>query len=191
MSEAWKNIDLEGSGLQAANMRLAQLLKKRALAYGLLLLFPLGLHRDYLASHGAAWVFRGVTLVAVLLIWYGNFWPGIALFGAMALAALFDIRWIDSRVAQINKRLRIEVMKSTGTAAPPGYRGRYTDEAPAAADHLAEYIRVKEQERGGHRPIGGTGTDADHNDRREPRRAPSFAEQEAMLRELYKSKKKD
>lgn len=189
MSEAWKNIDLEGSGLQAANMRLAQLLKKRALAYGLLGLFPLGLHRDYLASHGAAWVFRGVTLIAVLLIWYGEFWLGVALLGALAIAALIDIRWIDSRVAQINKRLRIEVMKSTGTAAPPGYRGRYTDDAPAATDHLAAYIRAKEQERGGHRAIDGD--DAEKDGRRESRRAPSFAEQEAMLRELYKSKKKD
>lgn len=188
MSEAWKNIDLEGSGLQTANMRLARLLKKRPLAYALLALFPLGLHRDYLGSHGAAWMFRGVTLVAGLLSWYGQFWPAIGLLAALAVAALIEIRWIDTRVAQINKKLRIEVMKSTGTAPPPGYRGRYTDDAPAPADHLAEYIRVKEQERGGHRRIGREETD---KERGEPRRAPSFAEQEAMLRELYKSKKKD
>lgn len=190
MSEAWKNIDLEGSGLQTVNMRLARLLKKRPLAYGLLLLFPLGLHRDYLASHRVAWGFRTATLIAAILAWYGQLWPSVGLLVALMAAALVDIGWIDSRVAQINKKLRVEVMKSTGTAAPPGYRGRYTDDAPAAAEHLAEYIRVKEQERGGHRPISGDG--AEKAGSGEPRRrAPSFAEQEAMLRELYKSKKKD
>lgn len=189
MSEAWKNIDLEGSGLQTVNMRLARLLKKRTLAYGLLPLFPLGLHRDYLASHGVAWGFRTATLTAALLFWYGQFWPGVGLLVALTVAALRDIGWVDSRVAQINKQLRIEVMRSTGAAAPPGYRGRYTDDAPAAADHLAEYIRIKEQERGGHRPLDRG--EAKKDDHGEPRRTPSFAEQEAMLRELYKSKKKD
>ena len=190
MSEAWKNIDLEGSGLQTANMRLARVLKKRPLAYGLLLLFPLGLHRDYLNSRGAAWGYRAATFAALLLFWYGAFWPAIALLVGLAVFALIDIRWIDTRIATINKKLRMEVLKSTGSAPPPGYRGRYTDDAPAAVDHLAEYIRVKERERGGHRPVAadnvGTGSETDA-----PRRAPSFAEQEALLRELYKSKKKD
>lgn len=189
MSEAWKNIDLEGSGLQTANMRLARLLKKRAVAYALLAVFPLGLHRDYLQSQGPAWAYRAATVTALGLLWYGMPWPASALLLGLLIAAAVDIRWIDTRIASINKQLRMAVLKSTGTAPPPGYRGRYTDDAPAAADHLAEYIRVKERERGGHRPIDPAETPDPKSDA--PRRAPSFAEQEAMLRELYKSKKKD
>ena len=41
MSEAWKHLDLEGEGLQSANLRLVRLMKKRSRAYALLALFPL------------------------------------------------------------------------------------------------------------------------------------------------------
>ena len=41
-------MDLAGGGLQSANLRLARLLKRRRIAYALLILFPLGAHRLYL-----------------------------------------------------------------------------------------------------------------------------------------------
>ena len=57
-----------------------------------------------------------------------------------------------------------------------GFRGRYTD------DSLDDYVKLKEQERGGHVLPG---KDPALNSRS---RAPSFAEQEAMLKELAQSR---
>lgn len=185
MSEAWKKIDLEGSGLQAANMKLAKLLKHRGLAYSLLALFPLGLHRDYLASPAGAWIFRGGSVLSVAVLWVGLSWVAAGVAIALLSFALYDIRWIDNRVAALNKKARIEVLKTTATPPPVGYKGRYTDEAPIGPDNLDEYVKIKEQERGGHTPFDKPAPGD------QPKRAPSFAEQEAMLREMFKSKTKE
>lgn len=185
MSEAWKKIDLEGSGLQAANVKLAKLLKRRGTAYALLALFPLGLHRDYLRSPAGAWAYRAGLIGALLALWLGGTYVAIGL-GVLLLGfALFDIRWLDNQIAAVNKQARLHVLRTTGTPPPAGYKGRYTDEAPNGPDvSIDEYVKIKEQERGGHTPFDKAGPEA------QPKRAPSFAEQEAMLREMFKSKKK-
>lgn len=177
MSDAWKNLDLEGDGLQAANMKLVQQMKKRRQAYILLAFFPLGLHRDYLEDVRAGWLYRIASVAAIAGYWLGYIWPAALLTILIAGFALYDIRWIEDRVAAINKALRIQTYKTKPTAQmPQGFRGRYTDEG------LDDYLKIKEQERGGH---VAPGKDPALNSRS---RAPSFAEQEAMLKALTKSK---
>ena len=177
MSEAWKNLDLEGEGLQSANLRLVKLMKRRPRAYGLLVLFPLGLHRAYLNDARGAWAYRIATLAVVTALWFGFGWVALGLLGTMLAVALYDIRWIEDRVALINKTLRIHLYKAKSTApAPKGFRGRYTD------DSLDDYVKLKEQERGGHVLPGKDPALNSHS------RAPSFAEQEAMLKELAQSR---
>lgn len=161
MSEAWRNLDLEGGGLQAANLQLARLLKRRARAYALLAAFPLGLHRGYLDEPRGAWGYRALSLLAAAGFVAGWAWLGWAAAAALAGWVAFDLRWIDDRVAAVNKRLRMRVYLRQGAGPPPGFRGRYTDDAPAG-------------EPGG-KPAGDG-------------RAPSFAEQERLLRELARRK---
>ncbi|MHB1176212.1 MAG: hypothetical protein ACYCZJ_13915 [Sulfuriferula sp.] len=178
MSEAWKHLDLEGEGLQSANLRLVQLMKRRPKAYALLALFPLGLHRSYLEEVRGAWIYRIASIVALITWWFGANWAALLIIVLLVGFAAYDIRWIEDRVATLNKALRIQIYKSKrSTAAPKGFRGRYTD------DDLDDYLKVKEQERGGHVLPG---TDSALNNRS---RAPSFAEQEAMLKALAKSKR--
>lgn len=181
MAEAWKHLDLEGQGLQTANLELIKLMKKRSAAYGRLLFFPLGLHRTYLEDTRGAWLYRLVTLAVIGLAFLPHpyAYASLALAAALAAFALYDIRWIEDRVAALNKKLRMQVYFKQGAAAPKGYRGRYTD------DGLEDYLKTKEQERAGHIPVG-TSTASGPGPR-----APSFAEQEAMLKELAKSKKQN
>lgn len=177
MSEAWKHLDLEGEGLQSANLRLVRLMKKRSRAYALLALFPLGLHRAYLEDVRGAWIYRALSVATLLAGWLGQGWAALAIAGLGAGFALYDIRWIEDRVAALNKALRMAIYKSKRTAAAPkGFRGRYTD------DDLDDYLKVKEQERGGHVLPG---KDPALNSRS---RAPSFAEQEAMLKALAETR---
>ena len=177
MSDAWKNLDLAGEGLQSANLKLVQKMKKRKYAIILLLFFPLGLHRDYLNNPWGAWLYRICSSLIILVFALGYRWPAYGLLAGMIAFALYDIRWIEDAVAAINKSLRMQVYKSGGASAmPANFRGRYTDES------LDDYLQLKEKERGGH---VAPGTDPALNSRS---RAPSFAEQEAMLKELAKSR---
>lgn len=158
MSEAWRNFDLEGGGLQAANLELARLLKRRSRAYALLVAFPLGAHRAYLDEPRGAWAYRGLSVLAAAGFAAGWSWLGWAAAAALAGWTVHDLRWIDDRVAALNKRLRMQVYLRQGAGAPAGFRGRYTDDAPAGEAA------------------------------RSPGRAPSFAEQERLLRELARRK---
>ena len=177
MSNAWKNINLQGEGLQSANLKLVEQMKQRKLAYQLLAVFPLGLHRDYLDEVPGAWVYRLTTITIIGLFISGFMWPAFALLGLMSAFALYDIRWIEDRVSAINKALRIQAYKNKPAAhMPKNFRGRYTDEG------LDSYLQVKEQELGGH---VAPGKDPALNSRS---RAPSFAEQEAMLNAMAKAK---
>lgn len=177
MSDAWKQLDLEGEGLQSANLRLVQLMKRRSKAFGLLALFPLGLHRIYLEDVRGAWIYRAASIIALMAWWFGPGWVALIIAVLIVSFAVYDIRWIEDRVASLNKALRMMVYKSKkSSAAPQGFRGRYTD------DGLDDYLKVKEQERGGHVLPG---KDPALNSRS---RAPSFAEQEAMLKALAASK---
>jgi len=156
VSEAWRGLDLRGGGLQAANIRLAQALKRRSRAYGLLAAFPLGLHRAYLDDPRGAWAYRVVAAIAVvaLIVDWRLAIPVVAL---LAAALVHDLFWIERRVVALNKAIRVKVYLSQGPGAPADFRGHYTDDdAPA----------------------------------RTPR-APSFAEQERLLRELARQRRQD
>ena len=180
MSEAWKNknFDLQGQGLQSANAQLVTLLKKRSTAYGLLLLFPSGMHRAYLNNKWGAWAYRLTTLLLVAMYFFHfKFVAALLLIGLIAFA-LYDIRWLDDQIVKFNKALRIQVYMRQSSGAPKGYAGRYND------DTLDDYVKVKEQERAGHIPIETV------HQAKTIKRAPSFAEQEGMLRELAKSREK-
>jgi hypothetical protein len=151
LSEAWKQLDLHGAGLQHANLELARRLKRRGHAWALLAAAPLGLHRAYLEDRRGAWLWRAASVALVLL----SFWDlriASMLAAAMLAAAGFDAWWIDRRVTALNKRIRREVFLA-GEAPPPGYTGRIAEEPS--------------------------------------RRAPSFAEQEQLLRELARRRTPD
>jgi hypothetical protein len=151
VSEAWRGLDLGGGGLQAANIRLAQALKRRSRAYGLLAVFPLGLHRAYLDDRRGAWLYRAASLVALASIAVD--WRLAALVAALVAAALlYDCFWIERRLVALNKTIRTRVYLSQAPGAPQGFKGQYTDDDAAV-----------------HAP-----------------HAPSFAEQERLLRELAK-----
>lgn len=160
MGSRWRQLDLSGGGLQSANIRLAAMLKKRGIAYALVALFPLGLHRDYLGDRRGAWLYRTGTLAGVALLVLEQPWIAAALLAAGALFAIRDLAHTEDDVARINKRLRMEVYLSQTAGAPAGFKGRYTD-GP---------------ETGTCPPAGGESA--------RPQEPSSFAEQERRLREL-------
>lgn len=148
MSEAWKRIDLEGGGLQAANRMLAARLRSRRIAYLLWLGFALGAHRFYLRSPlgGAAWCLASGTTLLILL--RGASWAGLGAALVLLGAGLAELWWIDRRVTRLNKALRIETYLGARPGAPPGYRGRFVDDAQdASASRSAQPPGFAEQER--------------------------------------------
>jgi len=167
MSKAWTKLDLEGGGLQSANLRLAALLRKRGTAYALLTLFPLGLHRAYLQDRRGAWLFRAASLLCVAAYLLNRPVIGGVLLAALAAGALYDLFRMENRVARINRQLRVQVYLGQTSGAPPGFKGRFTDNA------LGEYPQDRDQECSDAAPTHGR-----------PSRLPSFAEQEKLLREL-------
>ena len=131
MSEAWRGLDLGGGGLQAANIRLAQALKRRSRAYGLLAAFPLGLHRAYLDDPRGAWGYRlaAALAVAAFIVDWRLALPVAAL---VAVALVHDCFWIERRIVALNKALRMKVYLSQGEGAPRDFKGHYTDDDPPA-----------------------------------------------------------
>lgn len=171
MGKAWTKLDLEGGGLQSANLRLAALLRKRGTAYALLALFPSGLHRDYLRDRRGAWLYRAGSLFCIAAFLFSQ--PAVSgvLFALLAAAALRDLFGTERLVAQFNKQLRMQIYINQTEGAPQGFKGRYSDDA------LDEYLQIKDQERAGGEPHAAPA----HG---RPSRVPSFAEQEKLLREL-------
>ena len=160
MSEAWKALDLEGGGLQQANLRLARLLKRPNVAYTLLLLFPLGLHRDYLEDRLGGWSYRLAAAVCVAAaVWLGPIAGGIVALGLLVSAGI-DLASMDLKVAAINKRLRVQVYLRQTKGAPAGFSGHYTD-GPGDASSGSASSPPEAAER-----------------------PPSFAEQEEALRQI-------
>lgn len=153
MSAKWRELDFEGGGLQAANLRLARTLRRRNIAWGLLLVFPLGAHRWYLGERLSAPLFPLLTAAAATFALMG--WTTAALLKLLALGALlaYDILTLERRITAANKRLRMAVYLGQGATAPQGYQGRFGEET-TTPDSAA------------------------------PRRVPTFAEQEALLREI-------
>jgi hypothetical protein len=143
-------MDLAGGGLQSANIRLARLLKRRRIAYALLLLFPVGAHRAYLEDRRGALLYCMGSAVAVLSLATGATLLGGALGAVLIGGALLDVRWIESTVARINKRLRVEVYMSQTPGAPAGYKGRFPVDGASAddtpRDERASSFAVQEQQ---------------------------------------------
>lgn len=177
MSEAWKKLNLEGGGLQSANLRLAALLRKRRSTFALLALFPLGLHRDYLRDRRGAWLYRSATLLCASAYLAGH--PLISLAGIAVLAACaaYEAFRIDDAVAQVNKQLRMRVYLSQTPGTPAGFKGHYTDSGPADSPETREQVN----------PTHPPQPAAIHQ--RNPRVA-SFTEQEKMLRDVAEIRRK-
>ena len=169
---AWKKLSIASEGLQSANIELVALLKKRRIAYALLAVFPLGLHRDYLENRAGAWGYRFISLTALVLALAGHHVIALTLLASAFIFAIYDLRWIDDRVATLNKAARMKVYKKPGLTAPKAFRGHYVDM------EIDDYL----QEKPGDQSIPATGGP------RPTKRVPSFSEQEAMLREIQKSK---
>jgi TM2 domain-containing membrane protein YozV len=130
--------------LQAANRELARTLRRRAAAYALWLLFPVGAHRFYLAEALGGLVYVAATVAAIFCV--VSDWTAAAVgISAVPIAlAAFDLWWIDRRVTEINKRLRMKAYLRPGGGAPPGFAGRPTDLPGAAPRRPLSFI---EQER--------------------------------------------
>lgn len=178
MSRAWQKFDFEGGGLQSANLALVRALKKRYLAYILWVFFPVGAHAAYLRAPRRALAYVLLSLL-VVAAWA---WLPIAAFwvllGGLCVLALYDLRWIDRRLIALNKEIRMHIYLGQTRGAPRDFKGHYTDE-----NDLKDYTRLKEQERAGHTRPTDTA--------RPTARAASFAQQEALLRELAKKKRRD
>ncbi len=177
MAKAWKVLDLEGGGLQAANLILARRLKKAGWAYGLWLFFPFGAHCFYLEAPRRAALYWFLTLLPLAAGYFMSAIVALVLTAPILALALYDLRWIDRRRVELNKQIRMRVYLRQSSGPSADFRGRYTDDAD-----LSGYLQEKEKERGGHQPVSMRTPGA-------AKRAPSFAEQEAMLRELQKEKK--
>ncbi|APZ43911.1 hypothetical protein [Acidihalobacter ferrooxydans] len=181
MKKAWKQLDLDGAGLQALNAHYTQQMRRRPVAYAAMLLFPLGVHRWYLREPRGALAYLGLTAASIAggLV-FGR--PGFAIPAVIELAwAMFDLYWVEQRVIALNKQLRMQQFMRPGTEPPKDYRGRYSDDE----DGLDAYLKVKERERAGHQPADQS---ADPPQKVRPN-MPSFAEQEAMLRDLTRKNK--
>lgn len=179
MAKAWKVLDLEGGGLQATNLILTRRLKKASWAYFLWLFFPLGAHCLYLQARGRASIYWVLTLLILGAAYFASTLMVAVVALPLIALALYDLRWIDDRRAELNKQIRLQVYMSRSGGPPAGFRGRFADDTDM---DLAGYLAEKEKERGGHQPVSPQ-TPAT------TKRTPSFTEQEAMLRELAKKKK--
>ncbi len=189
MRGAWQELNLKGGGLQAVNAALASAMRSRLRAYAAWVLFPLGLHRFYLGEPRGGTAFPVLTLLTLGTAWLAPSWWWLLPWTVLASLAIHDLFWIDRRVVAYNKDLRVQIFLRKGKRPPKDYRGRYTDDATAdAINHdLADYQALKESERAGHAPTGQEGAAS-----AEPptsRRQPSFNEQEALLRELARTRR--
>jgi len=180
MAKTWQKFDFGGAGLQTANLVLARRLRRPGVAYALWLVFPLGLYNWYLRApwRGVGYVLA--ALAAIALAYFVSWAMAAIVAGALALFALYDLYWIDRRIVALNKTIRMEVYLGTGAAPPANYRGRYRDED----NDIAGYIADKERERAGHSAPNTRNSTA--GGETPSKRAPSFAAQEALLRELAK-----
>lgn len=177
MTNAWKQWDFSGLGLQTLNLELSKQLRRRPVAYGLWAGFPLGLHAFYLRERRRGFAYLAASAF-VATIALALPWPFAALLGGVLLvAALWDLATLDGRLTAYNKAVRIALSLRKETAPPQGFRGRYTDEDTDISDYLA----LKNREQAGHStrstiPASRT-------------QSKSFQEQEAALRELMQREK--
>ncbi|MHB1566258.1 MAG: TM2 domain-containing protein [Acidiferrobacter sp.] len=146
MKKAWTQWNFEGHGLQSLNLELHRRLRHVATAYGLWFLFPLGLHALYLGERRRVAAAVAASVALVMIILWAPRGAMIAAIGLYLAFALYDLGTLDRRVIAYNKALRIRLTMGAPSTAPVGYRGRYSDDDV----DLADYLRIKDQERGGH-----------------------------------------
>ncbi len=178
MSEAWKQLDLEGGGLQSVNLQMNRLKRRPTTAYLLWLFFPLGLHRFYLKSPAIGLLYLAMA-AATLFISASVGAVGLWLLLPSLALALYDLHWINGRIIALNKALKVALYMQKEHAPPADFQGRYVDDNETL---IEQYSQEKERERAGHPQTGKT-AGASHG------RVPSFAEQEAMLKALQEKKK--
>lgn len=147
LKKSWKQMDLRGAGLQAVNATLTRQMLHRRTAYLLLLLAPLGLHRFYLKEVWGGAAYLLLTLLLILGLMTGNITLTLLAGVAIILFLGFDAFWIDRRVTEFNKNLRMRVFLQPGKDTGEGKQ-----------------------------PLESQ------------KRMPSFADQEAMLREMTRKK---
>ncbi|MGE4110107.1 MAG: hypothetical protein AB7E73_05335 [Burkholderiales bacterium] len=146
MNDKWRQLDLGGGGLQAANLRLAQALRRRSTAWLLLLLFPTGAHGWYLRERLIAAGYPALTLLAASG-WFSTV-PYAALPGLAGLVLLLirDLVTLEDRIVACNKRLRMAAYLSQGAAAPAGFRGRFPAQDSAGDPGQPRIPTLSEQE---------------------------------------------
>jgi hypothetical protein len=137
MAGAWRDLDLNGGGLQAANREISRRLRRRPAAYALACLYPLGLHRDYLGDRRGAWLYRLATGLTAIGAWLHPAALAIGA-GAVTLAAIVDLARMESRIAAANKRIRMAVYLGQTDGAPAGFAGRDFEAKSAAESPRAE-----------------------------------------------------
>jgi len=171
MNKRWTKFDLGGGGLQSANLRLSALLRKRSSAYAMLALFPLGMHRDYLRDPRGAWLYRGVTALAIAAYLLGETMISAVGLAALACGAIYDMVHLEHMIARFNKQLRMQIYLRQAPGAPADFKGRFPDTStdPGQQDKSQTV------------------------DRQEPRhpRMPSFAEQEQLLRDPARGRSRE
>ena len=179
MTNAWKQWDFSGAGLQSLNLELTKRLRKPAVAFGLWIGFALGLHAFYLHERPRGLAYLAASLIVGSLALLAP-WPVPAAFGALYLAAaLADLATLERRLTAYNKAMRLDLSLRKGTAPPPGFRGRYTDQDV----DIRDYVAVKERERAGHSTEPGPAAPG------RGARSRSFREQEAALQAYAKRRK--
>ncbi len=183
MREAWRELDLQGGGLQTVNLLMTRHQRRRGRAYLAWLGFPLGLHRFYLQMP-LAWLYPLLSLTALVAWWQaGPLGGGLIALGLTGFAG-YDLFTLERRVTEFNKRLRMALYLRQDAAPPPGYRGRYVDDDSETI--LSGYLQQKEGEKAGHQEgAGQQGTTP------AGQKVFSFAEQEALLKEMNRRKRKD
>jgi TM2 domain-containing membrane protein YozV len=127
VSKAWRAQDLAGGGLQAANLKLARLLRRRALAFSLLALFPLGLHRFYLRDTRGGIGFLAASVLGSVAMLFDHVW----LAGATGIVAIgFAVRdavLMEHRIVALNKAIRTSVYLGQSATPHSGFKGRFRD----------------------------------------------------------------
>ncbi|MDH5545637.1 MAG: TM2 domain-containing protein [Gammaproteobacteria bacterium] len=178
MSSAWEEIDLHGKGVQSVNKRFIRARKRPLFAYLLWFLFPLGAHRIYLQSALFAAIYSSLSAISLILYLTETTFAWLPLL-SMGVLAVVDLVWIDRRIIQINKELRsaIYLQQDKDTMPDANFRGKYS---PDHDDYLRDYTDIKNSEIPADKRVG--------QDKRGKSYTPSFAEQEALLRELARQK---
>jgi hypothetical protein len=108
--------------------KLPRTLRRRAIAYLLVPLFPTGAHRFYLGQPLGGALFLGLTGGALLALNAGRHDAAWTLFGIELGVALFDLMRTAPRLTALDQALRPQAHPHPASDAPQAIPGRDTDE---------------------------------------------------------------